>query len=699
MGRLLGVLLKLVLWGVVLGIPLLGVWVASSMAALLGGPLWIAPLGGALLFPLGPLLWELLALRRARRRQRKRASGGGSFLDDLSRSRRERLRLTFFDRMLWRTLLLNGAFVGGLAYSAPSTVTNALTARGDWMLDQAEGDWVPHTRRVLLAAADLAEGLAKAAEDNPYRDAGKSPPPPPPPSIEQAEAPREMVTVRLPEGAAGRIQGRALSLTGTTEVPLPAGSYEVTVSLPDGSGLMCPLVVTEDTPVLGLVAGDPWHLGMEACEQFRAPDPDWVPSLHRVLYDGVSDTVRVGPGQVMAWHQPDEGARTNVLLGPELIASSEITAVQIREPYLRLQLTEAAAAALCAETGDWSGAELAVVTGDQVRYRFPIFEAVCDGQLSVPMRDSAAQRAGKDAADEITDAQAGADRWPVAATVHPAVQAIPAELEESVQSVGAYLKRAVPEPLDRLKAIHDYVATRVAYDTASLEPGQRQPQDADTVLRRGLGVCAGYANLMVAIGEAAEVRVVYIIGHSRDNQEGGVSGTYHAWNAAEIDGKWYLIDATWDAGASNEQGIFEADYKTDYFLTPPDIFATTHLPEEPAWQLSPAPISRGEFTRRPMMRPSFFAADLSLLNIDRSQITARGPVEVSIANPGGHHIIVEYESENGSRQRCGRASGERVTITCPLQDPGRYDLLVFHREGSPSGDYGYDGKLMVNILP
>lgn len=50
-------LLLNVLWiAIVVVVPALGVWVGSSLAAYLNGPVWLACLAGLLLFPVLPLL-------------------------------------------------------------------------------------------------------------------------------------------------------------------------------------------------------------------------------------------------------------------------------------------------------------------------------------------------------------------------------------------------------------------------------------------------------------------------------------------------------------------------------------------------------------------------------------------------------------------------------------------------------------------
>ncbi|MCA9636489.1 MAG: hypothetical protein KC420_10730, partial [Myxococcales bacterium] len=75
-----------------------------------------------------------------------------------------------------------------------------------------------------------------------------------------------------------------------------------------------------------------------------------------------------------------------------------------------------------------------------------------------------------------------------------------------------------------------------------LYPDQR----AETVLRTGLGVCAGYSNLIKAIGDVTGDEIVVVTGDSR-GIGGEISGGGHAWNAAKIDGAWHLVDSTWDA--------------------------------------------------------------------------------------------------------------------------------------------------------
>ena len=72
-------------------VPLLGVWVASSMMAYQNGPIWAAVLIGALLFLVAPLLWQLRAHAKYRRKIKDVEQPTPRFLK-------------FWDRMVLRTL-------------------------------------------------------------------------------------------------------------------------------------------------------------------------------------------------------------------------------------------------------------------------------------------------------------------------------------------------------------------------------------------------------------------------------------------------------------------------------------------------------------------------------------------------------------------------------------------------------------------
>ena len=267
--------------------------------------------------------------------------------------------------------------------------------------------------------------------------------------------------------------------------------------------------------------------------------------------------------------------------------------------------------------------------------------------------------------------------WPwEGSTLHPAVANMPADQEVSIESVAHYIAQQEPNPYLRVKALHDYVADRIAYDApAYFGRSPFPPQDAQTVFQTRKAVCAGYAKLLEALGKAIGEEIVYVVGDSR-SQISDKGGGGHAWNAAKIEGRWYLIDATWDSGYVDYSG-FTKRYRTDYLFSPPEVLIISHFPNDPAWQILPKPLERGEFLRQPMMQPSFFADGLKLLSPTRSQSDVRDTAIVQIDNPRQRWLIASF-AKIGEQQatNCAEKPSPATQISCPLPGVGTYPSSV-----------------------
>ena len=459
----------------VVAIPTISVWMASSLAAYRNGPVWLACACGLLLFPLAPLAWE----------------GLGAWL----RGRRERPSpriLTFMDRLILRTLVINLAALAALLVRFPETSFAALSTRGDWFLDGRAGPQVERVRAGVFFAADRVQWLYEAVHTNAFAQ-----------QVDDTPAP------------------------APTPVPVPT-----------------------PTPV-------------------PAPTPTPVPG----------DRPVPGPGEA---------------------------------------------------------------------------------PVAVPGE---------------TPAVAGALQWPVAAKLHPLVVGMPAEAEANIAAVGKYIAEREPDRALRIKALHDYVADRVAYDAVALAEGRYPPQDAETVFTTHLGVCAGYANLLTALGDAAGEEIVVVVGDARTDGS-DLTGESHAWNAARIDDVWHLIDATWDAG-SVEGRTYNKGYNTSYLFAPPEVFAVSHFPEQINWQLLAKPLTRGEFFRAPMLRGEFYAQGLTLVAPDRSQVSVDEVFDIVVKNPRGRFFTATYASREGSKGRCEVTNGATAAVRCELPATGRYEVLLF----------------------
>ncbi len=265
--------------------------------------------------------------------------------------------------------------------------------------------------------------------------------------------------------------------------------------------------------------------------------------------------------------------------------------------------------------------------------------------------------------------------WPWPLEMHPAVRALPASAETSPEAVGRYLAAHENDPWRLARAVHDYVADRVEYDVASYRAGVYPPQDAATTFRTRRSVCAGYAALFEAIGRAAGLTVETVVGRARGVVTEGM-GEGHAWSAVKLDGRWHLVDTTWDAGYVSADG-FHKRYRTEYFLTPPAVFLAKHFPDEARWQLMDAPRSAGEYMRAPTLDPRFFAEGMRLVAPSRAESDARSVVEVVIENPRRRSVLIDVAVDGGARLRCPSSGEATVTARCALAGGDLHTVTIF----------------------
>ena len=124
---------------------------------------------------------------------------------------------------------------------------------------------------------------------------------------------------------------------------------------------------------------------------------------------------------------------------------------------------------------------------------------------------------------------------------------------------------------EKVLALHDWVASNIYYDYDALIDGsyKTNPSDAISVLRSKRTVCQGYACLLVAlirsIGVPAKLFPCFALGESAsvggwDNPENINNNYNHVIAEAFVEGRWVLIDPTWDSNNEYRNGEFRISY-------------------------------------------------------------------------------------------------------------------------------------------
>ncbi len=122
---------------------------------------------------------------------------------------------------------------------------------------------------------------------------------------------------------------------------------------------------------------------------------------------------------------------------------------------------------------------------------------------------------------------------------------------------------------EKVSAIYSYVCQHVTYDSQhDADDSYNLKYTAYAAAINGTSVCQGYSVLLyrLMLEEGIDCRFI----------SGTGNGSKHSWNIVKLGGKYYNLDATWDAG--NEQPIYflkcnenftghvrDADYKTKAF--------------------------------------------------------------------------------------------------------------------------------------
>ena len=140
------------------------------------------------------------------------------------------------------------------------------------------------------------------------------------------------------------------------------------------------------------------------------------------------------------------------------------------------------------------------------------------------------------------------------------------------------------EPLRKAREVHDWVCRNIWYDLDAENTRIESPdQSAVLTLERGYAVCQGYANLTTALLRAAGIPAKNAYGRGAESVRFTASDVTadpnHEWTEALLDGRWVIIDTTWDSDNLWENGKKTRSmgmYNRDYFDISLSDFSLDH---------------------------------------------------------------------------------------------------------------------------
>jgi len=296
-------------------------------------------------------------------------------------------------------------------------------------------------------------------------------------------------------------------------------------------------------------------------------------------------------------------------------------------------------------------------------------------------------------------------------TIDTRVRRVPSDVQEALARVPERyvgpltesLLSGVDDPFLKTKILHDWIAENIDYDVYSYLSGNTASSSWENTLRRGKGVCHGYAELMKTLCTEAGIPCERISGYGRGfgfrpGTAEDLDRVNHAWNAVYLDGRWYPVDVTWDAGHVHGS-TYQKRYSTAYLFLDPQLFIHTHLPAEAKWQLLSPPRSRQQFANLPYLNGRFFEYRLQLLTGLRSVNRMRKSVEFAIGVHPNVRITTTLADEEGNKlpgRTLVQHDGGRATVLATFPGPGRWLVHLHAKQHDDPGSYWRAGSFVFD---
>jgi len=156
---------------------------------------------------------------------------------------------------------------------------------------------------------------------------------------------------------------------------------------------------------------------------------------------------------------------------------------------------------------------------------------------------------------------------------------------DKIKSLATQITAGASSDYEKLLLIHSWITHNIYYDFTAYENGTSSKTEPNEVLAAGYALCRGFSNLFAALSGASGIPSLVVTGYVLTDKDDGVwSATHlaatrsnHAWNEAYVDGRWIIIDTTWDTRNEYRRGVkTKKDPTLTHFDITPEFFATTY---------------------------------------------------------------------------------------------------------------------------
>lgn len=258
-----------------------------------------------------------------------------------------------------------------------------------------------------------------------------------------------------------------------------------------------------------------------------------------------------------------------------------------------------------------------------------------------------------------------------------------------LRTVVEEINRVAKNDFEKARLAHDVVTVLISYDAASYWSGSLPPQDFASVIKSRKAVCEGYAAVYQRLCDSLKLPCKTIHGYARGvgtslANETKVTESNHAWNRVQLEGDWYLVDCTWDAGHM-EGKTARQSYNTDWLFLRPEHFIYSHLPQRQQDQLLATPLSPQDFARLPDLRPKFFQVAKDFVPLPAKTNQADGALAMEFKETVGFQLDFTLRSLDSGHPASNslmvrRQPGGLTKAEFSFPSAGLYVVDVFWRK-------------------
>lgn len=153
---------------------------------------------------------------------------------------------------------------------------------------------------------------------------------------------------------------------------------------------------------------------------------------------------------------------------------------------------------------------------------------------------------------------------------------------KQVREISDEVCTGIDDDYEKLHALSYWVSANICYDFDARENLTEQTLCLSHILETHRTVCGGYANLLAALCAAQDIPCTLVRGEAspgRTFANSDVTGAYHEWVFAEINGRRVWVDPVWNSPNSYSHGkyrVYNIAYER-YFDITPEVLALDHI--------------------------------------------------------------------------------------------------------------------------